>query len=181
MAKLVVLTEGFAGRTCDLKTDRTTVGRIEDNMFQIPEQSVSSHHCEILLRGKDIAVKDLDSTNGTYIDGDPVKEAVLKPGQILRLGKVELKLDDGTPASATPPATPAAPAKKRIDHTTAMPQGVKLNEFEPGSHPIKVASDFKKRTNVINKYFIAGFIILGIVVVAVMVLAFLKTPGTPAQ
>jgi predicted component of type VI protein secretion system len=176
MAKLVVLTEGFAGRTCDLKTDRTTVGRIEDNMFQIPEQSISSHHCEILLRGKDIAVKDLDSTNGTYIDGDAIKEAVLKPGQILRLGKVELKLDDGTPVAATPPA---APAKKRIDHTTAMPQGVKLNEFEPGTHTIKVASDFKKRSGGINKYFLIGFVVLGVIVVAVMVMMFLKTPGTP--
>jgi pSer/pThr/pTyr-binding forkhead associated (FHA) protein len=147
-------------------------------MFQIPEQSVSSHHCEILLRGAEVAVKDLDSTNGTYIDGDAIKEAVLKPGQILRLGKVELKLDDGTPI---PAAASAAPAKKKIDHTTAMPQGVKLNDFEPGSHPIKVAAEFKKKTNVINKYFIAGFVVLGIVVVVVMVMQILKTPGTPVQ
>ena len=56
MAKLVILTQSLAGRSCDLTGERTTVGRVEDNAFQIAEPSVSSHHCEILLRGSDIVV-----------------------------------------------------------------------------------------------------------------------------
>ena len=52
MAKLVLLSAGMTGRTHDLKAEKTTVGRVEDNTFQIAEPSVSSHHCEILLRGK---------------------------------------------------------------------------------------------------------------------------------
>jgi pSer/pThr/pTyr-binding forkhead associated (FHA) protein len=51
MPKLVVLSEGFTGRTYELKTERTTVGRLDDNAFCVPEPSVSSHHCEILLKG----------------------------------------------------------------------------------------------------------------------------------
>ena len=93
MAKLVVLTQSMAGRSCDLATDVTTVGRVEDNAFQIAEPSVSSRHCEILLRGGDVVIKDLNSTNGTFINGEKISEAVLKPGQTLRLGNVELKLD----------------------------------------------------------------------------------------
>ena len=61
MAKLVVLSEGFTGLTCELKADKTTVGRLEDNAFQITEPSVSSHHCELTRRATDLLVKDLET------------------------------------------------------------------------------------------------------------------------
>ena len=93
MAKLVVLSAGLTGRTHELKVDKTTIGRVEDNTFQIAEPSVSSHHCEVLLRGNDVVVKDLNSTNGTFINGEKITESVLKPGQILRLGQIELRLE----------------------------------------------------------------------------------------
>jgi pSer/pThr/pTyr-binding forkhead associated (FHA) protein len=69
MAKLVILTEGLTGRAHELNVDRTTIGRVEDNMFQIAEASVSSHHCEVHLRGTEILIRDLNSTNGTFING----------------------------------------------------------------------------------------------------------------
>jgi len=167
MAKLVVLSEGFTGRTCELKVERTTVGRLEDNQFQIPEPSVSSHHCEIILRGNDILIKDLDSTNGTFIDGDKITEAVLKPGQVLRLGQIELRLDDGTAA---------APAPKKQVNTI---QGVKLNELDASNKPRIAPTDvFKKKSNQVNKYFIIGMVALGLIVVALLVIAILKSPGT---
>src|SRR5438309_3119085 len=87
MAKLVLLSPGMTGRTHDLKVDKTTIGRVEDNTFPIAEPSVSSHHCEVLLRGNDVVVRDLNSTNGTYINGEKVTESVIKPGQVLRLGQ----------------------------------------------------------------------------------------------
>src|SRR5215472_1322308 len=108
MAKLVVLSAGMTGRTHDLKVDKTTIGRVEDNTFQIAEPSVSSHHCEIILRGSDVVVKDLNSTNGSYINGEKITESVLKPGQVLRLGQIEIRLDtEGAPGPA--PAPGAAP------------------------------------------------------------------------
>src|SRR5437879_4827139 len=79
MAKLVVLSAGMTGRTHELKVDKTTIGRVEDNTFQIAEPSVSSHHCEVLLRGPEVVVRDLNSTNGTFINGEKVTETVLKP------------------------------------------------------------------------------------------------------
>src|ERR1700740_1273956 len=93
MAKLVLLSPGMTGRTHELKADKTTIGRVEDNTFQIAEPSVSSHHCEVFLRGNDIVVKDLNSTNGTFINGEKVSESPLKPGQILRLGQIEIRLE----------------------------------------------------------------------------------------
>src|SRR5213078_932453 len=110
MPKLVVLSEGLTGRSHELKIEKTTIGRLEDNSFQIAEQSVSSHHCEVLLKGDDVLVKDLNSTNGTYINGEKITEKVLKPGQILRLGQIEIRLEgDG---AASTPATTAAEKKK---------------------------------------------------------------------
>src|ERR1051325_10669632 len=124
MAKLVVLSAGLSGRTHELNVDKTTIGRVEDNTFQIAEPSVSSHHCEILLRGNDVVVKDLNSTNGTFINNQQVSgEAVLKPGQILRLGQVEVRLE-APGASAT--------AKRPVDSTMVIPKGVSLQQLEQG-------------------------------------------------
>src|SRR5512137_2077833 len=124
MAKLVVLSAGMTGRTQELKAEKTTVGRVEDNSFQIAEPSVSSDHCEVLLRGNDVVVRDLNSTNGTFINGEKITEKVMKPGQILRLGQVEMRLETDTPA---------APAKKHLDQTLVMQRGVSLNELEQGA------------------------------------------------
>ena len=55
MAKLVILNQGMTGRTFDVNVERTTVGRVEENTFQIADASVSSRHAEILLRGTEIA------------------------------------------------------------------------------------------------------------------------------
>ena len=119
MAKLVILSPGMAGRSHELKVDKTTIGRVDDNTFPIAEPSVSSHHCEILLRGADVVVHDLNSTNGTFINGNQITgEAVLKPCQTLKLGQIELKLEvEGAASSSAAercasPSTrlPAAPA-----------------------------------------------------------------------
>src|SRR5262249_31578758 len=111
MAKLVLLSAGMTGRTHELKVDKTTIGRVEDNTCEIAEPSVSSHHCEILLRGSDVVVRDLNSTNGTFINGEKVSETVIKPGQVLRLGQIEMRLETeaSAPSAAMPSSTPATP------------------------------------------------------------------------
>src|ERR1035437_9342174 len=102
MLKLVVLSPGMTGRTHELKVEKTTIGRSEDNTFEVADPSVSSHHCEVLLRGSEVVVRDLNSTNGTFISGEKVTEKVLKPGQLLRLGQVEKRLEgDQAGAAAT--------------------------------------------------------------------------------
>ena len=92
MARLVLLSEGFAGRTYELKVDKTTVGRVSDNTFEIPESSVSSHHAEILLRGNDVIVRDLDSTNGTFFEGERARAVLLKEGALFRIGSSVIRV-----------------------------------------------------------------------------------------
>lgn len=183
MAKLVVLSEGLAGKTHELTVDSTTVGRVEDNAFQIPESSVSSHHAEIIRRGNDIVIKDLNSTNGTFINGQQITgEGVLKPGQILRLGQIELRLEDGSPAAATAPKAAAAGAaasqagKKLPDHAMVIPQGVKLGQ-EPQTQPVAFDKGaFAKKSNTGTKVFIIVAAGLGLILIAVILFfAFGKT------
>ena len=170
MARLVILSEGMTGRTYELKAEKTTVGRVEDNAFQIPEPSVSSHHCEIYLRGNEVLVKDLNSTNGTFIDGVQITEGVLKPGQILRLGQVILRLEADAPASK--PKTPLSQT------TTVVPQGISLTDLEKGSaKPVKFESttQFVKRSSKINKIFIIVGIVLAIIVLVLIWYALQKS------
>jgi pSer/pThr/pTyr-binding forkhead associated (FHA) protein len=145
MPRLVVLSEGLTGRSHELKAEKTTVGRIEDNVFQIPDPSVSSHHCEIILKGNDVLVRDLSSTNGTFINGQQITEAPLKPSQILRLGQVEVRLE-GDQASA------AAQRKLTLDHTQVVPQGIKKDEL--GQSARSGMPGFEKKTNRGTKIFI---------------------------
>jgi pSer/pThr/pTyr-binding forkhead associated (FHA) protein len=172
MPKLVVLSQGLTGLSYELKVEKTTVGRVEDNAFQIAEPSVSSHHCEFLLRGNDVVVKDLNSTNGTFLNGQPVTgEAVVKAGQIVRLGQVEVRVEG------------AEPAKKVVDRTMIMPKGVKVDELShAGTQPSAFTKDspFSKKDNKGTKLFIAGAVVLGLVIIAAVVLAFMKT-GSIAQ
>jgi pSer/pThr/pTyr-binding forkhead associated (FHA) protein len=167
MARLVILSEGFTGKAFDLTVDKTTIGRVEDNTFPIPEGSVSSHHCEVLLRAGEVVIRDLNSTNGTFINGRQITgEAPIKPGQILRLGQVEIRLED---ASAQ-----KAPAKKLPDQTMVIPQGVKLGQ-EPSTKAVAFdKSTFAKKSNTANKIFIAMVIVLAIVVVGLVFMLFFK-------
>lgn len=160
MAKLVLLSTGMTGRTHELKADKTTIGRLEDNTFQIAEPSVSSHHCEVYVRGNDIVVRDLNSTNGTYIGSDKVTESVLKPGQVLRLGQIEMRLE--TEATAQ-----AAASKKAIDTTLVMQRGVSLNELEKGGTRggfDTASKGFSKKDNKVNKIFWAAAIFVGLLI-----------------
>ncbi len=102
MAKLIVINQTLASSAHELGEIWTTVGRADGNGFQIIEGSVSGRHCEVRLRGEELQVRDLHSTNGTFIAGQKISEGVVKHGQILRLGDVELRFDASAPAAPGP-------------------------------------------------------------------------------
>lgn len=159
----------MTGRTHELKVDKTTIGRLEDNTFQIAEPSVSSHHCEILQRGTEIVVRDLNSTNGTFIGNEKVSESVLRPGQILRLGQIEMRLE--TNESSAPSSS------KKLDQTMVMQQGVSLSEFDQSSKTgfDTKTSGFSKKENKVNKIFLIAGIALGVIIVGLLLLVLILT------
>ena len=163
MLKLVVLSPGITGRTQELKADKTTIGRVEDNTFQITEPSVSSHHCEVVLRGSEVLVRDLNSTNGTYINGDKVTESAFKPGQILRLGQIEMRLETDVPAAS---------GKMQFDRTTVISGGVTLTELEQGARGGGFGTrglGFSKKDNRVNEVFVIIGVVLGLVILALLI------------
>jgi pSer/pThr/pTyr-binding forkhead associated (FHA) protein len=168
MAKLVLLSPGMTGRTHELKGEKTTVGRVEDNVFQIAEASVSSHHCEVLVRGNEVLIKDLNSTNGTFINGEKVSESPLKPGQILRLGQVEMRLEtDATPPPGTPP--------KKLSQTMVMQRGVSLTELEQTARGVAFdtkSTGFSKKSNKLNKIVIVVCVCLGAAILIGLLIVF---------
>lgn len=191
MSKLVILNQGMTGRTFELNIERTTVGRVEDNTFQIADGSVSSHHAEIVLRGTNIVIRDLNSTNGTYINNDKITETVLKPGQILRFGQVELKIDDGKPVTAPPPPAPVgspapaptpAPAKKTGESTMVMTRGVSLEQLEQGATRApgfdNKNTGFSKKTNKVNTIFIVVGVIFCVVILGLILYLIKQAGGT---
>jgi pSer/pThr/pTyr-binding forkhead associated (FHA) protein len=154
--------------------DRTTIGRVEDNLFQIGEASVSSHHCEVHLRGNEVLIRDLNSTNGTFINGEKITESVLKPGQTLRLGNVELKLDaPSTPGTPAPGAAPGAP-KRQVEATMVIPRGVSLSELESGGRPpgFDTSKEFSKKRNKAGIYFWLAVGVMGVVIVVLLLMVF---------
>jgi pSer/pThr/pTyr-binding forkhead associated (FHA) protein len=92
MARLLIKTEGLPNRTLELRMGANRIGRtLEDNDFAIPHSTISSLHCEIVVTNEGVYLRDCESTNGSFIDGEPVTEAVwLQAGQEIRLGDVEL-------------------------------------------------------------------------------------------
>lgn len=109
MAKLVVISKAMAGLSFDLDARWVTIGRAATNQFQILEASVSGQHCEVLLRGEELVVRDMRSTNGTFIKGVMVSEGVLKLGETLRLGEIDLRLEATTPAKLPAKISVSAP------------------------------------------------------------------------
>ncbi len=97
MAKLVVISKSQAGLSHPLGKQWVTIGRGPGNAFQILESSISGQHCEVLLRGNELLVRDMRSTNGTFIKGRMITEGVLKIGEVLQLGQVELRLEASDP------------------------------------------------------------------------------------
>jgi hypothetical protein len=158
IVKLVVLSAGMTGRVFELKADKATIGRSDDNSFQLADPSVSSHHCEVLVQGSEVSVRDLNSTNGSYINGAEIKENVLKPGQILRLGQIEMRLETGAP----PP-----PSKEHFDRTRVISGGVSRTDLEQshlGGALDAKAAGFSKRTNNVNRIFLIVGVIFALVI-----------------
>jgi hypothetical protein len=95
MAKLIFIDQNFAGQVYELVPEKTTVGRGDHNSLVIHDHSLSAAHCEILVNGPEVIVRDLGSRNGTLVNGVRLKnqQCQLKHGQTVRFGSVEARLE----------------------------------------------------------------------------------------
>ena len=88
MARLILNCEGVGLVTHELARDIAMIGRSPSNQIVIDHPTVSAQHALLLRAGTSYSLKDLNSTNGTQINGDFVTDAELKDGDTIRFGSV---------------------------------------------------------------------------------------------
>jgi pSer/pThr/pTyr-binding forkhead associated (FHA) protein len=91
MPKMIVSIDGVVIKEVQLTKDRTTLGRRPYNDIVIDNLAVSGEHAVIQLSGNDVSLEDLNSTNGTYINGKAVKKQQLANNDTIEIGKYKIK------------------------------------------------------------------------------------------
>ena len=165
MAKLVLSLDGVVIKEVQLTKDKTTLGRRPYNDIVIDNLAVSGEHAFLQMVGTDFYIEDLNSTNGTYINGKAVKKQQLRAEDVIEVGKYKIRflLDDfgahdktmilrpgqlPTPIErpvATPPA-PVGPASVRVLNGAAAGREVPLTKVVTtvGKPGVQVASITKR-------------------------------------
>jgi pSer/pThr/pTyr-binding forkhead associated (FHA) protein len=90
-AKLTLSMDGLVLKEITLTKERTTIGRKPHNDIQIDNLAVSGEHAVIVTILNDSFLEDLGSTNGTLVNGQPIKKHFLQPNDVIELGKYKLK------------------------------------------------------------------------------------------
>ena len=101
MPRLILSMDGLVLKEMVLDKERTTIGRKPHNDIQIDNLAISGDHAAIVTILNDAFLEDMNSTNGTYVNGQPVKKHVLKNNDVIELGKYRLKFltESAVPAS----------------------------------------------------------------------------------
>ena len=138
MAKLILSLDGSMIREVPLDKERIMIGRKASNDIQIENLAVSGEHACIVTILNDSFLEDLGSTNGTLVNGNPIKKHILQNSDVIEIGKYKLKYVADAPAagqaasedfektmilrpSAKPAAAPAAPPPAAAPAKPAAP------------------------------------------------------------
>ncbi len=91
MPKMIVSIDGVVIKEVQLTKDRTTLGRRPYNDIVIDNLAVSGEHAVMQMSGMDVFLEDLNSTNGTYVNGKAIKKQQLQSGDTVEIGKYKIK------------------------------------------------------------------------------------------
>lgn len=125
MGKLVVSLDGVVIKEVQITKDKTTLGRRPYNDIVIDNLAVSGEHAVLQMVGQDVFIEDLNSTNGTYINGKAVKKQLLQHNDTVEIGKYKIKylLEEASDYEKTmvmKAGTPLAAAPGGFSHTAPL-------------------------------------------------------------
>lgn len=100
MPKLILSIDGVVIREFELTQERTTLGRRPHNDIVINHRAISGEHAVLYCTDGTVVLQDLDSTNGSYLNGKPVKRQALAIGDLVEIGKHQLRLMDDSSDSS---------------------------------------------------------------------------------
>ena len=121
MGKLVVSLDGVVIKEVQITKDKTTLGRRPYNDIVIDNLAVSGEHAVLQMVGADVFIEDLNSTNGTYINGKAIKKQLLTHNDTVEIGKYKIKylVEEGTDYERTLILKPGATAAAAAQHHAA--------------------------------------------------------------
>ena len=137
MPKLIVATETQGKIGYEFTEDLITIGRAPDNMIVIEDGSVSGRHAQLELSGETYRLKDLESTNGTRVNGIPITETALRFDDRVRFGRVEARFEPDTRGSQPLPqleeieAKAATSSSAPVDFENASPFPRRAKDRDP--------------------------------------------------
>jgi pSer/pThr/pTyr-binding forkhead associated (FHA) protein len=99
MPKMIVSIDGVVIKEVQLTKDRTTLGRRPYNDIVIDNLAVSGEHAVLQLSGNEVYLEDLNSTNGTYVNGKAVKKQLLQNNDTVEIGKYKIKFINEAPGA----------------------------------------------------------------------------------
>ena len=140
MGKLVVSLDGVVIKEVQITKDKTTLGRRPYNDIVIDNLAVSGEHAVLQMVGSDVFIEDLNSTNGTYINGKAIKKQLLAHNDTVEIGKYKIKylVEDNGEYERTMIMRPSAAgiSHSPFNHTAPMPgalSGAPMAYAAPGA------------------------------------------------
>jgi pSer/pThr/pTyr-binding forkhead associated (FHA) protein len=152
MPKMIVSIDGVVIKEVQLTKDRTTLGRRPYNDIVIDNLAVSGEHAVLQLTGNEVFLEDLNSTNGTYVNGKAVKKQLLQNNDTVEIGKYKIKFINEAPGATfektmiikpgtvPPMAKPAAPVAATAKTATPETSAASPAAATPGADGLVNAS-----------------------------------------
>jgi pSer/pThr/pTyr-binding forkhead associated (FHA) protein len=146
MPKMIVSIDEVVIKEVQLTKERTTLGRRPYNDIVIDNLAVSGEHAVIHMNGPEVVLEDLNSTNGTYVNGKAIKKQALQNGDGIEVGKYKIKFVgdsagdnfDKTMVVRSPaPATPASPVSAQP--ASAAPTAAPAESAYPTPRPLDLS------------------------------------------
>jgi len=154
MASITIRSGPEAGFSLDITQSEIFIGRSPDCDVSVSDRAVSGRHCAIFNDGGRYRLRDLESTNGTRLNGGPIKEARLKPGDVIAVGSAELVLE-GSDIVVDDVGPQPAP-RSEIPPTVAMSSNVSGGE---AAAPEQASSAFETRQTSRLRWILLGAVI----------------------
>ena len=146
MPKLIVTTDSQGKIAYEFNEDLITIGRSPDNMIVIEDPSVSGRHAQLEQSGDVYRLKDLESTNGTRVNGVPITDTTLRYDDRIRFGAVDARFEPDARGSQPLPTLEQIEAKAAetsvapVDFQNASPFPRRNRTADPGRTALMVAA-----------------------------------------
>lgn len=129
MALLIGMSGEVKGQKFELVKDRTTIGRNQNNDITLSDGAVSSQHCYLSRRADRFMIHDLNSTNGTRVNGETVVESELQAKQVLQIGACEFLFE--TDSGASPAVLAGTSTQVIVDKAPQITAPVSFSSVSP--------------------------------------------------